>query len=145
MWSWFGKFNSNFKLPAKFTLQLTATYQSKTNLPVNTNTGMGGPPNMQSQSSSQGYIKSFYGIDFAVKKTFLKNDAAAVSLSISDIFRTRRSYQYSYSTYFIQEYDRLRDPQMVRLNFSYRFGKMDVNLFKRKSQGTGDNGSSDMQ
>jgi len=145
LWSWFGKFNSNFKLPAKFTLQLTATYQSKTNLPVNTNTGMGGPPNMQSQSSSQGYIKSFYGIDFAVKKTFLKNDAAAISISISDIFRTRRSDQYSYSSYFIQEYDRLRDPQMVRLNFSYRFGKMDVNLFKRKSQGTGDNGSSDMQ
>ena len=144
LWSWFGKFNSNFKLPSKFTLQLTATYQSKTNLPVNTNTGMGGPPNMQSQSSSQGYIKSFYGIDFAVKKTFMKNDAASVSLSISDIFRTRRSDQYSYSTYFIQEYDRLRDPQMVRLNFSYRFGKMDINLFKRKSQGTGDSGS-DMQ
>ena len=34
MWSWFGKFNSNFKLPLKFTAQLTATYQSKTNLPV---------------------------------------------------------------------------------------------------------------
>jgi ferric enterobactin receptor len=146
LWSWFGKFNSNFKLPAKFTLQLTAMYQSKTNLPVNSGGGgMGGPPNMQSQSSSQGYIKSFYGVDFAVKKTFLKNDAASVSLSVSDIFGTRRSDQYSYSTYFTQEYDRLRDPQMVRLNFSYRFGKMDVNLFKRKSQGTGDNGSSDMQ
>ncbi len=145
LWSWFGKFNSSFKLPSKFSLQLTAMYQSKTNLPVNSGGGgMGGPPNMQSQSSSQGYIKAFYGIDFAVKKTFLKNDAASVSLSISDIFRTRWSDQYSYSTFFTQEYDRLRDPQMVRLNFSYRFGKMDVSLFKRKSQGTGDSGS-DMQ
>ncbi len=145
LWSWFGKFNGNFKLPAKFTMQLTATYQSKTNLPVNSGGGgMGGPPNMQSQSSSQGYIKSFYGVDIAVKKTFLKNDAAAVSLSFGDIFRTRRSDQFSYSTFFTQEYDRLRDPQMVRLNFSYRFGKMDINLFKRKSQGTSDN-SSDMQ
>jgi outer membrane receptor for ferrienterochelin and colicin len=145
LWSWFGKFNSSFKLPSKFSLQLTAMYQSKTNLPVNSGGGnQGGPPNMQSQSSSQGYIKAFYGVDFAVKKTFLKNDAASVSLSISDIFRTRWSDQYSYSTFFTQEYDRLRDPQMVRLNFSYRFGKMDVSLFKRKSQGTGDSGS-DMQ
>jgi len=145
LWSWFGKFNSSFKLPSKFSLQLTAMYQSKTNLPVNSGGGnQGGPPNMQSQSSSQGYIKAFYGVDFAVKKTFLKNDAASVSLSISDIFRTHWSDQYSYSTFFTQEYDRLRDPQMVRLNFSYRFGKMDVSLFKRKSQGTGDSGS-DMQ
>ena len=106
---------------------------------------MGGPPNMQSQSSSQGYIKAFYGVDIAVRKTFLKNDAASVSLSFGDIFRTRWSDQYSYSQFFTQEYDRLRDPQMVRLNFSYRFGKMDTNLFKRKSQGVNDNGASDMQ
>ncbi|MEI9911916.1 MAG: outer membrane beta-barrel protein [Bacteroidota bacterium] len=43
MWSWFGKFNSNFKLPAKFTTQLSATYQSKTNLPVNSGGGGMGP------------------------------------------------------------------------------------------------------
>ena len=60
LWSWFGKFNSNFKLPSKFFIQLTATYQSKTNLPVNNSNGqMGGPPMMQSQSTSQGYIKDF--------------------------------------------------------------------------------------
>ena len=102
---------------------------------------MGGPPNMQSQSASQGYIRSFYGVDIAVKKTFLKNDAASVSLSVGDLFRTRKSDQYSYSSFFIQDYSRLRDPQMVRLNVAYRFGKMDVNLFKRKSQGTGENGA----
>ena len=146
LWSWFGKFNSNFKLPYKFSLQLTATYQSKTNLPVNNGGGgMGGPPMMQSQSASQGYIHSFYGIDFAVKKSFLKNDAASVSLSITDIFRTRRSDQYSESAFFIQNYSRLRDPQMIRLNFTYHFGKMDVNLFKRKSQGTGDAGTDNIQ
>jgi ferric enterobactin receptor len=37
MWSSFGKFNSNFKLPAGFTIQLTAIYQSKTQLPINLN------------------------------------------------------------------------------------------------------------
>ena len=134
LWSMFGKFNSNFKLPSNFAVQFTTTYQSKTNLPVNTNTGMGGPPMMnQSQSASQGYIQASWGMDLAVKKSFLKNNAAAISLSINDIFKTRVSNQYSSSEYFTQTYNRLRDPQMVRLNFSYRFGKIDASLFKRKS------------
>ncbi len=133
MWSMFGKFNSNFKLPSNFAIQFTTTYQSKTNLPVNNNPGMGGPPMMQSQSASQGFIKSSWGMDLAVKKNFLKNNAASVSLSINDIFRTRINSQYSSSNYFTQDYNRLRDPQMVRLNLSYRFGKIDASLFKRKS------------
>lgn len=137
MWSWFGKFNSNFKLPAKFTTQLTATYQSKTNLPVSSGGGFGpgggGPPMGNAQSAAQGYIKPTYGVDIAIKKTFMKNDVASVTLSVSDIFKTRRSVQYSYSDYFTQTYNRLRDPQMIRLNFTYRFGKMDMSLFKRKN------------
>lgn len=135
LWSWFGKFNSNFKLPSNFAIQYTATYQSKTNLPINNNPGMGGPPMQQSQSASQGYIKPSWGMDLAVKKSFLKNNAASVSLSVTDIFRTRINSQYSSSDYFTQDYSRLRDPQMVKLNLSYRFGKADALLFKRKSSG----------
>jgi outer membrane receptor protein involved in Fe transport len=145
MWSSFGKFNSNFKLPAGFTIQLTATYQSKTQLPINQNQNMFGPPNSQTQASSQGYIKAFYGIDLAVKKTFLKNNAASVTVTMTDIFRTRWSDQFSESAYFQQEYNRLKDPQLVRVVFAYRFGKMDLNLFKRKdmhAQGMGDAGQS---
>jgi ferric enterobactin receptor len=142
LWSWFGKFNSNFKLPADFTVQLTTTYQSKTNLPINTNQGFGGPGFGQSQSSSQGYISASWGMDVAVKKTFMKSKALSLTLSVNDIFRTRVSNQYSYSNYFIQHYNRLRDPQMVRLNIAYRFGKIDMSLFKRKNmkgeQGAGD-------
>jgi outer membrane receptor protein involved in Fe transport len=146
LWSWFGKFNSNFKLPAKFTTQLSATYQSKTNLPVNSGGGGMGPGGpMQAQSSSQGYIKSSYGVDLAVKKSFLKNDAASVTFSISDIFKTRRSEQYSYSDYFVQTYSRLRDPQMFRLNFAYRFGKIDMSLFKRKVNSNSSGATEGMQ
>lgn len=134
IWSVYGKFNSNFKLPSNFAIQLTTTYQSKTNLPVSSGGGGGGPWN-QSQSSSQGYIKPSWGMDIAVKKSFLKNNAASLSLSVTDIFKTRTSTQYSYSNYFTQTYSRLRDPQMVKLNFSYRFGKVDASLFKRKSSG----------
>lgn len=140
IWSLYGKFNSNFKLPSNFAIQFTTTYQSKTNLPVSSGGGMGGGPMMQSQSSSQGYIKPFWGMDLAIKKSFLKNNAASVSLSVTDIFKTRTNSQYSSSDYFTQTYSRLRDPQMFRLNFSYRFGKLDASLFKRKST-NGDNGT----
>jgi outer membrane receptor protein involved in Fe transport len=145
LWAYFGKFNSNFKLPMDFTIQLTAIYQSKTQLPVNQNTNQFGPPGSTTQSSSQGYIKPFGGIDLAIKKSFLKNNAASITLSMSDIFRTRWSKQYSQSAFFAQEYDRLKDPQLFRAVFAYRFGKMDLNLFKRKNmnaQGMGDAGQS---
>jgi ferric enterobactin receptor len=146
LWSWFGKINNNFKLPAKFKFQLTGIYQSKTNLPVNTNSGMmGGPPGMQTQSASQGYIRQFYSMDAAISRSFLKGDAASVSLSFSDIFRTRKSDQHSESAFFVQDYNRLRDPQMLRLNFTYRFGKMDVSLFKRKNMNSGGDATQGMQ
>ncbi|MEJ7739399.1 MAG: TonB dependent receptor [Chitinophagaceae bacterium] len=152
MWSWFGKFNNNFKLPANFSMQLSAMYQSKTNLTPGGGGGFGGPPGArggsgggpgggggfgQAQSASQGYIQSYYAVDIAVKKSFLKNNAASATLSFSDIFRTRQTNQHSESAYFIQDYSRLRDPQMVRLTLAYRFGKIDANLFKRKTQTDG--------
>jgi ferric enterobactin receptor len=137
MWSWFGKLNNNFKLPKNFAIQLSADYQSKTNLPVNNSSGQPGPPMMQAQSSSQGYIRAFWGTDIAVRKSFLKNNAATVSVSMNDIFRTRKQDQYSYSNYFEQNYYRLNNPQLVRINFTYRFGKMDMNLFKRTKQSSG--------
>lgn len=135
LWSWFAKLNTNFKLPAKLKLQLTGIYQSKTNLPVNTGGGgFGGPPGLGgAQSASQGYIASFWAMDAAVSRSFFKNDAATLSVSMSDIFRTRWSKQHSEGPLFVQDYNRLRDPQLVRVNFTYRFGKMDVSLFKRKN------------
>jgi ferric enterobactin receptor len=144
LWSWFGKLNANFKLPWKLKLQVTGFYQSKSNLPVNSGAGtQGGGPggNAGVQSSSQGYIEPFWAVDAALSKSFLKNDAASVSVSISDIFRSRWTDQYSTSEFFTQQFDRIRDPQLVRVNFTYRFGKLDVSVFKRKnmnSSGTQD-------
>jgi len=92
------------------------------------------------QSASQGYINPFYSVDVAMRKNFLKNDAASVILSVSDIFRTRTVNQYSESLYFVQNYSRLRDPQMVRLTLAYRFGKLDATLFKRKNTNTESDG-----
>ena len=136
IWSWFGKINANFKLPWKLKMQVTGFYQSKSNLPVNSTAGQqgGGPGgNAGVQSSSQGYVNAFWAVDAALSKSFLKNDVASVSVSVSDIFRSRWTDQYSESAYFSQQFDRIRDPQLVKINFSYRFGKMDISVFKRKN------------
>jgi len=137
LWSWFGKLNANFKLPWKLKLQATGFYQSKSNLPVNSGAGtQGGGPggNAGVTSASQGYILPYWAVDAAISRSFLKNDAASISVSISDIFRSRWTDQYSYQQdLFNQQYNRIRDPQFVRVNFTYRFGKMDVSLFKRKN------------
>ena len=138
LWSWFGKLNTNFKLPWKLKLQVTGIYKSKSNLPVNStaNTQRGPGGNAGVQSASQGYISPFWAVDAAISKSFLKNDAASLSVSISDIFRTRWTDQYSYQeNLFNQQYNRINNPQLVRV-FTYRFGKMDVSLFKRKNMNT---------
>ncbi len=137
MWSWFAKMNNNFKLPKNFKIQLSGTYQSRTNLPVNQGGGMfgggGGPPMGGVQSAAQGFIRSNYGIDIAIQKSFLKNNAASITFNVNDVFATRRFDQYSVSNFFIQDSHRLNDVPMFRLNFSYRFGQMDMSIFKRKN------------
>ncbi len=52
---------------------------------------------------------------------------------LNDIFRTRRYYAFSESLGFTQTDWRRRDPQIVEVNFSHRFGKFDIGLFKRKN------------
>jgi len=134
IWSWFGKINNTYKLPKNFKIQLSGTYQSKTNIPISQGGGfMGGGPMGGAQSAAQGYIHSNWGVDAALQKSFLKNNAASVTFNVSDIFRTRKYQQYSESAFYIQNNYRLNDVPMMRLTFSFRFGQMDMSLFKRKN------------
>jgi len=137
LWSWFAKMNNNIKLPKNFKVQVSGTYQSKTNLPVNKGGGGFGPggggPGGGSQSAAQGYIKSNYGIDLGLQKSFLKNNAASITFNVNDVFRTRKYDMYSESNFFIQTTHRLPDVPMMRLTFAFRFGQMDMSLFKRKN------------
>ena len=137
-WSWFGKINSTFTLPARFTLQVTGDYTSKTILPPGRGGGGGGHWGGGNLSTANGYSEPIYGFDAAVKKDFLKDKSLSLSMSINDIFRTRITKIHSESAlssniYSVQDIERQRDPQRVRLNLSWRFGKADVSLFKRKN------------
>lgn len=138
--SYFAKWNNSFKLPANFSIQLSGDYQSKAVLPQSSGGGGGrggggggGPFGGGPQPTAQGYVNANYGFDVAIRKDMFKNKAASLTLSMNDIFRTRKYSYYSESTSFTQNYERRRDAQLLRLNFSYRFGKLDVSLFKRKN------------
>ncbi|NJO25902.1 MAG: TonB-dependent receptor, partial [Bacteroidia bacterium] len=131
--SWFGKLNNSFKLPKNFSIQISGEYQSKTILPPGGGGGrFGGGGWGQSSSTAQGFIRSSYFVDAAVRFDFLKGNAASISLNVNDIFRTRRSWIYSESPFFTQDVFRRRDPQIFRLNFSWRFGKFDYLTFQKK-------------
>ncbi|MBN8674030.1 MAG: TonB-dependent receptor [Chitinophagales bacterium] len=142
--SWFGKINNTFKLPKNFSLQLSGDYQSKTILPPGGSGGGGGGRGMGGMfgpsTSAQGYVRPVYGVDAAIRYEFLKNKQASLSVNINDIFRTRVSDVHSESPFFIQDVFRRRDPQVVRVNFSWRFGKFDMSLFKRKNMKSGGDG-----
>jgi outer membrane receptor protein involved in Fe transport len=134
--SWFGKMSNSFKLPKKFSIQLSGFYSAKSLVPQTT--GGFGSAFGQQQPSANGYVKPSGGVDFAIKKDFMKNNAASLTLQIADIFKTR-SYSTVQSVYdetgtllYTQDNWRIKDAQVVRLNFNWRFGKTDISLFKRK-------------
>ncbi len=143
--SYFFKQNHTYKLPKNWALQLAFDYQSKTILPPGNNSssaGRGGPPFLQPvTSSTQGYIRPSYGLDLAIKKDFGKAKKIAATLNVSDVFKTRINDIYTETEFFTQNYFRRRDWRLLRLSISYKFGKQDINLFKRKNnKQTGDGG-----
>ncbi len=143
--SFFIKLNNSFKLQKSLTLQLSGEYQSRSVLPPGGSGGGGGGRwgggmggmfggGMFGQTSAaQGYQKANYFVDAALRFEFGKTKQANISWNINDIFRTRRQQIFSSSALFVQDVFRRRDPQLMRLNFGWRFGKFDPNLFKRKS------------
>ncbi|MEY3178660.1 MAG: hypothetical protein RJB42_901 [Bacteroidota bacterium] len=142
LWSFFGKINANIKLPSNFTLQLAGDYRSKTILPQSSSNrgGGGGGWGGFVQTSAQGYIEPNYGIEFALRKDFLKDKKGSLTLSMNDVFKTKVFGSYSESQFFTQTNSRRRDWQVLRLNFNYRFGKVDASIFKRKNLRSGSDG-----
>jgi outer membrane receptor protein involved in Fe transport len=131
--SWFAKLNLDFKLPKNFSLNVSGSYQSKMALQITNSGGWGGGYMGGTQNTAQGYVRPNYGVDAGIKYVFLKDKSASLTLNVSDIFKTRINDVHSESTFYTQDSWRKRDAQIFRLNFSYRFGKFDTSLFKRKN------------
>ena len=101
----------SWKLPAGFSTQVTGEYETN-------------------EIIAQGIRKGAGFIDFALKKDFGRN--ASLNFSVNDIFNSRIRVTYLDTPIFIQESLRRREIRNVRLNFQYRFGKMDASIFNRK-------------
>ncbi len=153
--SWFTKINNSFKLGKGYSAQVSGDYYAKTVLSQSGGGGGrgggGGGGGMYfgggSQASAQGFILPRYSIDVSVRKdwTWKNGKTGTLTLSVNDIFRTQLSQTYSeLPTEFYQNTQRRRDPQILRLNFSYRFGKFDATLFKRKNTKADQGGGMDM-
>lgn len=112
----FGKVNSNTKLPYKTTLQITGVYESK-------------------QIMAQGERAGKVTVDAALRKEFLKDKSLVVSMGINDIFNTDRSLSYTNTAFSEQEYYRKRATREARINISWRFGKMDAAKKKNEKKG----------
>jgi hypothetical protein len=144
---WFAKLNTTFRLPKSFSIQLIGDYQSRTILPPGggggrwARMGMGGNT---PGATAQGYIEPNYGLDVAVKYEFLKNKMASLTLNVADVLKTREFIVNTESPYFTQRSARIRDQQVLRLTFSFRFGKFDASLFKRKNIKTNMEGVQDI-
>ncbi|HND88207.1 MAG TPA: TonB-dependent receptor [Saprospiraceae bacterium] len=143
--TYFIKENVSIKLPKSVTVQFNGSYQSRTAFDTGGSGGgggggggggrggsMGGGMWGGPSSTAQGYTIPVWFVDFSIRKDLWKR-TGSLTLSVQDIFRSRRTGSHSASSFFIQDTWRRRDPQLVRLNFSYRFGKFDVSLFKRKN------------
>jgi outer membrane receptor protein involved in Fe transport len=128
--SWFIKEMLQIKLPADLVLQLSGEYRSKASFTPSSGGGM--PWNPGPTNTSQGYTLSNWFMDASLRKDVLKKKGT-ITLNMNDIFKTRRNGTYTNSGLFILEQYAYRNPQVLRVNFSYRFGKMDTSLFKRKN------------
>lgn len=130
--SWLAKINSETKLPANFTFQATANYQAPTITLPGGGGGRGGGF-MMIPTSAQGMIKGLSAVDLALRKDFLKGKNLSATLSLSDVFNTRQYEMDQVDEAFAQSYLRKRESRILKLNLSYRFGKFDTQLFKRKN------------
>ncbi|MBX9783778.1 MAG: TonB-dependent receptor [Chitinophagaceae bacterium] len=145
--SFFLKVNNTFKFAKTWSAQFSGTYNSRSILPVSTSNsgggggfggrggGFGGGGFGGQIATTQGYIDANYFFDLGLRKEFKvkKTNTASISINWSDIFSSRQNIVFATSPTLTQNSWRRRDPTFVRLNFSYRFGKFDVSIFKRKN------------
>lgn len=148
--SFFGKMTLTFRMGKSnnWTLQANGDYQSKTVLPAGGGggRGWGGGGGMMGggffggtqAAGSNGFVNPNYGMDLSIRRDIIKNKngqgyAGSLTLSMNDIFRTRIYDVTTSSDFFLQNLTRRRDPQVLRLQFNWRFGKLDTSLFKRKN------------
>ncbi len=141
--SYFAKLNLTFKLPKNFSIQLNGTYLSRSKISPDAGGGGGrwggGGYGGGITPSTSGYIDANYSMDIAIKKEFFKNNKGSITLNCRDIFATAKNGSEVTAIspegvpLYYQTTSRTRDARFFSINLSYRFGQMDVSIFKHKN------------
>ncbi|MCF8448669.1 MAG: TonB-dependent receptor [Taibaiella sp.] len=105
-YGWFGKINSNVKLPENFSLQFNGNYESP-------------------KVITQGRQQESYWLDVAVKKNLWKNKAS-LTVNCSDVFKTRQFINNYNTAIYTQTINRVKETRIGNITFTYRFGKSDA-------------------
>jgi outer membrane receptor protein involved in Fe transport len=121
--NWEVELTTNYRIITKrssffndFSFQLTGEYESEDVIP-------------------QGRQKPQYSVDFAMKKEFLKDKKAALTLAVNDVFNTdRRGTIYDTDDFYQDSYRRW-NVRNFRITFSYKFGDADFSFSKRRGSG----------
>lgn len=119
--NWESKLILNYKFGTKSSvlkntsLQLSGEYESREVIP-------------------QGRNKEQYEVDFALRKEFLKNKAAAITFAVNDVFNSDRWGQIYDTENFYQDAYRRWNVRNFRVTFSYRFGKSDFKIGQRENR-----------
>ncbi len=127
-WSWLAKAMISYKLPLDITIQGNGTYEAPKILP-------------------QGKTTALYYFDLSLSKDF---GFFTLNFTVSDVMNSKANginyYQASEGQIlgFSQDQSRRRDQRYAKLGVSFRFGKMDASLFKKKKPASPDNGGGDM-
>lgn len=109
------KFGTKKSMLKNTSLQLSGEYESREVIP-------------------QGRNKEQYEVNFALRKEFLKNRAAAVTFAVNDIFNSDRWGQIYDTENFYQDAYRRWNVRNFRISFSYRFGKSDFRTGQRENR-----------
>jgi outer membrane receptor protein involved in Fe transport len=115
------RINSKSKIFDKLSLQTIGEYESPQVLP-------------------QGKRKAQYSVDAAFRKDFLKGNKGTLTFSVNDVFNTNRWGTIYDTENFYQDSYRRRNVRNFRITFTYKFGKADLNLFKRNNRNNNEEG-----
>lgn len=100
---WQGRLNATYILPYKIISQATLGYRS-------------------GRQDTQGDVQGVYALDLGFSKDVLK-DKGTLSLSVRDVFNSRRRQATSRGVDFETNYDFQWNSRMIRLNFTYRINQ----------------------
>jgi iron complex outermembrane recepter protein len=103
--SWNARMTSTFSFWKSADFQVSARYRAKF-------------------ESAQFIIKPFTNVDVAIKKSFLKDNTATITLRASDIFNTLSFALESKEANVVQTMERKWESRQVWLTFAYNFGKL---------------------